>query len=51
MDYSYSCGPHGKRILKDTVIVDPAFVALRFESRDWRSLAQYSFQVDLQNGL
>ena len=33
------------------VLVDPAFVALRFESRDWRSLVQHSFHVELQNGL
>ena len=35
------------------VLVDPAFVALRFESRDWRSLVQRSFHVTvgLRNGL
>ena len=27
------------------------FVALRFASRDWRSLVQYSFDLELQNGL
>ena len=36
---------------QNLVLVDPAFVALRFESRDWRSLVQYSFHVDLRNGL
>ena len=36
---------------QNLVLVDPAFVALRFESRDWRSLVQYSFYVELQNGL
>ena len=33
------------------LVVDPAFAALRFESRDRRSLVQYSFHVDLRNGL
>ena len=33
------------------VLIDPAFVALRFESRDWRSLVWYSFHVELRNGL
>ena len=33
------------------VLVDPAFVALRFKSRDWRSLVQYAFHMELQNGL
>ena len=33
------------------VLVDLAFAALRFESRDWRSLVYYSFHVDLRNGL
>ena len=36
---------------QNLVLVDPAFVALRFESLDWRSLVQYSFHVELQNGL
>ena len=33
------------------VLTDPAFVALRFESRDWRSLVQQSFHMELRNGL
>ena len=33
------------------VLAGPAFVVPRFESRDWRSLVQHSFHVELQNGL
>ena len=29
------------------VLTEPAFVVLRFESRDWRSFVQYSFHVEL----
>ena len=36
---------------KKLVLVDPAFAAQRFESRDWRSLVQYSFHAELRNGL
>ena len=36
---------------QNLVLVDPAFIALRFESRDWRSLVWYSFHMDLRNGL
>ena len=36
---------------QNLVPVDPAFVALRFESRNWRSLVQYSFHMELRNGL
>ena len=36
---------------QNLVLVDPAFVALRFEPRDWRSLLEYSFDVNLGNGL
>ena len=30
---------------------DPAFVVLRFGSRDWRPFVQHSFHVELRNGL
>ena len=33
------------------VLSDPAFVVPRFASRDWRSLVQDSFHVELRNGL
>ena len=33
------------------VLTDPAFVVLRFESRDWRSLVQHSFHVEQHDGL
>ena len=33
------------------VLIDPAFVMLRFESRDWSSFAQHSFHGGLRNGL
>ena len=33
------------------VLVGRAFVALRFESCHWLSLVQYSFHVELWNGL
>ena len=36
---------------QNLVLVDPAFVALRFESCDWRSLVWYSFHVEVRNGL
>ena len=36
---------------QDLVLMGAAFVVLRFESRDWRSLGQYSFHVELRNGL
>ena len=36
---------------QNLVLIDPAFVALRFESRDWGSLVWYSFHVELRNGL
>ena len=36
---------------QNLVLVDPAFLALRFESRDWRLLVWHSFHVDLRNGL
>ena len=32
-------------------LTDPAFVVLRFESRNWRSLVEHSFHVELRNGL
>ena len=36
---------------QNLVLIDLAFVVLRFESRDCRSLVQYSFHMDLRNGL
>ena len=32
------------------VLIDPAFVVLRFESRDWRSFVQHLFHTELRNG-
>ena len=32
-------------------LVGPALVALRFEWRDWRSVVQCPFHVELRNGL
>ena len=33
---------------QNLVLVELAFVELRFESRDWRSLARYLFHAELQ---
>ena len=35
----------------ETVLIDPAFVVVRFESCDWRLFLQHSFHVELRNGL
>ena len=56
---SYRCDSDRQRSLEvrsppnklKFVLADPAFVVLRFESRDWRSLVQHSFHVELRNGL
>ena len=56
---SYRCDSNRQRSLavisppetQKLVLTGPAFVVLRFESRDWRSLVQYSFHVELRNGL
>ena len=39
------------RKTQQSVLIVPAAIALRFESRDWRSLVEHSFHVDLRNGL
>ena len=36
---------------QELVLIDPALVSLRFESRDWRSFVQHSVSVEMQNGL
>ena len=36
---------------QNLVLVDPVFVALRFKSRDWHSLVQHLFHVEMRNGL
>ena len=56
---SYRCDSNRKRSLavispsetQKLVLIDPAFVVLRFESRDWRSFVEHSFHVELRNGL
>ena len=56
---SYRCDSNRKRSVElisppkaqDWFLIGLAFVALRFESRDWCSLVSYAFHMELRNGL
>ena len=44
-------GGHISPQIKKIVLIDLAFVALRFELRDWHSFVRQSFHVELRYGL
>ena len=45
---AFVCGPPKTQKL---VLIDPAFVVPRLESRDWRSFVHHSFHMELRNVL